>query len=397
MPPASGTAVPWASPTAAAVFTATFFLLALGRIGRRPVPRGAVALGGGLLTLVLLNVPWTAVDVEVLLLLAGLMALAAMADETGMLAPLQGLVGRAHGRWALPLACAAVALTSAVLLNDAAVVVLVPVLLPILRARGIDAVAATVWMAVAANVGSLLTPFGNPQNAVLARAAGLDLADFLRQQWLVFAVAALLLLVAALRHRAHDATEPDAPPGRQAAVVAVAVTLFIAWAALRPERLGTGAALAAAVAFAVLRPLRGASLEARVVRGVDLNVLALFVGIYLLTAGIPAWFPDGLSPARLDDPATATAAVLAVSNAVGNVPAILALQGLDAEWVAAHAPFLVSISTLGGSILLTGSAASLLAAEAARRQGVEVSFAAFVGRAGPWMAAATAFAAWWMW
>ena len=45
----------WQHAAAGSVFAATFLLLALGRVGKVPLPRGAVALAGGLLTAVLLK------------------------------------------------------------------------------------------------------------------------------------------------------------------------------------------------------------------------------------------------------------------------------------------------------------------------------------------------------
>lgn len=392
-------AVAWQAPAAAGVFAATFLLLALGRVGRRDLPRGAVALAGGLLTWAVLRVSWRVVDLQVLLLLAGLMALAGLADASGLFAPLQTHIARLPPRAVLPAACGAVAVASAVLLNDAAVVVLVPVLLPTLAARGVDRVAATVWMAVSSNVGSLLTPFGNPQNAVLARAAGLGVGDFLVQQGAVFAAAMAVVLWRASRVHAEGAAEPvpRARP-RGAVVVALAVAGFLAAAVLWPERLGTAAAVAALAAFLLAWPVLGREAGRSVRRSVDGNVLALFVGLYLLTAGLGAWFPaERVGPERLDGPWSAAGVVLALSNAVGNVPAVLALERLDPAWVAAHAPFLVSVSTLGGSVLLTGSAATLLAVEAARRQGTTVSFARFARTAAPWMVPLVAVAAWWMW
>ncbi|HEX2066980.1 MAG TPA: SLC13 family permease, partial [Candidatus Thermoplasmatota archaeon] len=169
-------------PWAAAAFAATFLLLAAGRLGRLPLPRGTTALAGGLLTAALYGFSWEVVDWDVIALLAGLMVLAALAEWAGLFAGVRRHLARRPPPLALWLACLLVAGTSALLLNDAAVVVLVPFLLPALRAQGLPLPASVALLAVAANVGSLLTPFGNPQNAALARHAGLGVVDFLRVQ-----------------------------------------------------------------------------------------------------------------------------------------------------------------------------------------------------------------------
>ena len=82
--------------------------------------------------------------------------------------------------------------------------------------------------------------------------------------------------------------------------------------------------------------------------------------------------------------------------ALALVPAVLALLRLDAPWTIAHAAFLVATSTLAGALLLTGSAASLIAADQARRLGVDVRFSAFLRHA-LWVLPLALAAAWWTW
>lgn len=391
-----------AEPAAAAVFAVTFLLLALGRFAHWHLPRGPVALSGGLLTWLLLGVGWRAIDLQILLLLAGLMALAGLAEATGLFAGLRRKLldlAPALGLW---IAVVLVAATSALLLNDAAVVLLVPLLLPVLASRGLPAVPVVVLLATAANLGSLLTPYGNPQDAVLARAAGLGFVDFLVQQGpLVLLGLALLAVPCWLLGRgavpiAVPASAPLQPRGRAWLLLCVAA-LAVAAATVPTLGLGTLAALAAAAALLGLLPLLGRRAPVAAARGVDGNVLLLFVGLYLLTDGLPQWVPEAWVPTgRLDGPWSSLAAVATLSNLLGNVPAILVLLRLDEAWTAGHAPFLATTSTLGGALLLTGSAASLIAADQAKRLGVEVRFLPFLRHA-LWMLPLVLVGAWWTW
>lgn len=390
----------WQDAAAGSVFAATFLLLALGRVGKVPLPRGAVALAGGLVTAVLLRVSWSVVDLQVILLIVGLMGLAALAEAAGVLAGLRRRLDRLPPRFALWACLAFTALASAAILNDAAIVVLVPFLLPELRRLGLPPVRSVVLLAVAANLGSLLTPFGNPQNAVLARAAGLTVADFLAAQAVPVA-AGLALLGLACRLTPTSAPTGEAVPpaaARGRPWLLACLALFLALAALRLPKvgLGTAAVLAALLAWAGLRLPLGRGADRALGRSVDPNVVALFVGLYLLTGGLPAWapIPDlGALPGLWGS--TATVAVL--SNAIGNVPAVLTLLQLDAAWTVAHAMFLVTVSTMGGAVLLTGSAASLLAADQARRHGTEVTFGAFLRHAAPWTLPVLLLGAWLTW
>jgi Na+/H+ antiporter NhaD/arsenite permease-like protein len=393
--------VPWREGAAAAVFAVTFLLLALGRFGKVPLPRGASALAGGLLTALLLGVGWRAVDLQVILLIVGLMGLAALADEAGVLAGLRRRLGHLAPRLALWLCLAATAFGSAAILNDAAIVVLVPFLLPLFARLGIPPVPAVVHLAVAANLGSLLTPFGNPQNAVLASAAGLGVADFLLAQALPVAAGLALLGVAAWTTKVGPAAGEPVPPAaaRGRPWVLLCLATFLALAALRPAEVGLGsiAVGCAALAWAGLRPMLGRGADRAVARSLDWNVVALFVGLYLLTGGLRHWAPDVDLAAAMAGPLRATALVTALSNTIGNVPAVLTLLRLDADWTTRHAMFLVATSTLGGALLLTGSAASLLAADQARKHGVEVRFLPFVRHAVPWTLPVLALAAWLTW
>lgn len=393
--------MPWREGAAAAVFAVTFLFLALGRLGKVPVPRGASALAGGLLTALLLGVGWRAVDLQVILLIVGLMGLASLADEAGALAGLRRSLGTLGPRVALWLSLVATALASAVILNDAAIVVLVPFFLPLFARLGVPPAPAVVHLAVAANVGSLLTPFGNPQNAVLASTAGLTVADFLLAQGLPVAVGLVLLGAAAWTTKVGEALGEPVPPvaPRGQPWIIACLVLFLVLATWRPGSLGLGslAVACAGLAWLGLRPTLQRSAGRAVARSLDWNVIALFVGLYLLTGGLQQWAPAPDLTATLDGPLRATALVTILSNTIGNVPAILTLLRLDPVWTTQHAMFLVATSTLGGALLLTGSAASLLAADQARKHGVEVRFLPFLRHAVPWTLPVLALAAWLTW
>lgn len=375
----------WHPGAAGAVFAVTFLLLALGRLGPFPLARGPVALVGGILTWLLVDVSWRVIDVQVILLLVGLLALAALAEEAGILAGLRRRLDALGPRTALWACLLLTAGMSALLLNDAAIVILVPFLIPELRRLGLPLERSVVLLAVAANLGSLLTPFGNPQNAVLASAAQLSVLDFLRDQALIVAFGLLVLAVASWRTSTtpRDATPVPARQARGRRWVVAALGAFILLAVWRPAGigLGTAAIIAAAAAWASLRMRFGSLADRAALRGLDGNVVALFVGLYLLTGGLPQWLPGIEVASQLETLTTATAAVVVLSNVIGNVPASLTLLRIDEAWTIAHAPFLVTATTLGGALLLTGSAASLLAADQARRVGVTVRFFPFLRHA----------------
>ncbi len=369
---------------AAAVFLWTFVVLALGRVTAWPIARGWASLVGGLVTALILRLSPAVIDVQVMLLLAGLMVMAGLAEAAGLFAGLRRTLVQLPAWQALWASCALMALVSAALLNDAAVVVLIPFLLPALRGLGVPVVPAVALLAVASNLGSLLTPFGNPQDAVLAAHAHLSLLQFVTVQgpFVLFGLALLgLASWRACRKLGPVSEQPPHATPRGRTWVMLCVGLFLVLAAAAPWGLGTSAAVCATLAWLGLRFRIVDEADAAAWKGLDWNVLALFVGLYFLTGGLPAWIPPQWQIAGLKSPVAAAAATTVLSNSVGNVPAILTFVRLDPVWTLQHAMFLVTVSTMGGALLLTGSAASLLAADQARKLGVEVRFTAFLQQA----------------
>lgn len=74
----------------------------------------------------------------------------------------------------------AVFLSSAVIMNDTAMFVFIPLVLTISKIAEIDLPKAVTSTAIAANIGSSLTPIGNPQNIIIWRTYRLSIFEFVR-------------------------------------------------------------------------------------------------------------------------------------------------------------------------------------------------------------------------
>jgi Na+/H+ antiporter NhaD/arsenite permease-like protein len=120
---------------------------------------------------------------------------------------------------------------------------------------------------------------------------------------------------------------------------------------------------------------------AKVYREINWPLLVLFVGLFVLTAGIER---SGLveelirwaSAVGLHRPAMLTAVTALLSNLVSNVPAVLLFKPLiptlaepDRGWL-----ILAMASTLAGNLTILGSVANLIVVEAAREARVEIGF-----------------------
>ncbi len=81
------------------------------------------------------------------------------------------------------------------LTNDVALLVLVPITVAIGKFSKEDVDDVIIFQAIAANVGSMLMPFGNPQNIIIYRESVRNFILFLRVMFPPFLVSSILLLI----------------------------------------------------------------------------------------------------------------------------------------------------------------------------------------------------------
>ncbi len=138
------------------------------------------------------------IDTSVLILLFCLMAVVAGFRHTGVFDLLsQQVLSRVHSVRALSLALAGLCFfTSMLITNDVALLTFVPLTLSLMQECREDAVIFVVVLeTVAANMGSLMTPVGNPQNLFLFTYYDMSLGAFLKLTLPLGLISLLLLLV----------------------------------------------------------------------------------------------------------------------------------------------------------------------------------------------------------
>ena len=144
------------------------------------------------------------------------------------------------------------------------------------------------------------------------------------------------------------------------------------------------------------------------VSAVDWNLLIMFVGLFVVTGaflaqiqgeagggGIAAhaaaqgWLPDRLS--------ILVPMALAISNTIGNVPAVmLILQAWPSPPEGAMTALAI-LSTLAGNLFLVGSIANIIVAERAQAAGVRLGFIEHARAGIPITLLSTAAATAWLW
>jgi Na+/H+ antiporter NhaD/arsenite permease-like protein len=399
-----------------AIFVATYIGMATGRIPGLKVDRSGIALIAAVALIAIEAItPEQAaafVDLPTMLLLFGLMIVAAQFGVAGVFEGVALRVAAVADRpYRLLAAVIGVSgLMSAWLANDIVVFAMTPLLCAGLRARGANPVPYLIALAASANAGSAATLIGNPQNILIGQMTGLGFWHYLALA-LPVALAALIITYAVIAWLWRGRlTVPNLPQyaslgeallysDRRQFVKAMIATgaLLILFMTPVPREVST-----LAVAGLLLASRRVASRQ--LVGAVDWNLLILFAGLFVVTgAAVDAlgggdlatrlaaagWLPDRL---RVLAPLA-----LAVSNTIGNVPAvILILQAWPSPPEGAMAALAI-LSTLAGNLLITGSLANIIVAERAQAAGVRLGFADHARAGIPITLLSTAVAVIWLW
>lgn len=282
-----------------------------------------------------------------------------------------------------------VAALAAVFSNDVVCLAVTPVLIDACRRRGLDPLPYLLALACAANIGSAATLIGNPQNMLIGATLRLSFSGYalaaagpvllgLLATWGIIAwqvrgrwtAPPCETAEASARRDEHQvAFDPwQTAKGLMVATGLLGVFLFTAWPREAAALIGAGVLLTSR------------KLHSRHMLGlVDWALLVLFVGLFVVNhafqhTGLAVEAVAGLAAAGvpLDRPAPLFAATVLLSNLVSNVPAVMLL--LPAATHPQAGPILALASTLAGNLLLVGSIANLIVADAAARRGIRLDW-----------------------
>ena len=397
---------------ATAVFLLTYVLISLRTVRRFPIERPAVAmLGGALMLLLGVLSPLEAVlaiNLDVILLLIGMMVLVSGLEVCGFFDLVSSrIAARAKSQLSfLTWLMIATATLSALVLNDAIALLVTPVVIRSARSLKVNPVPYLVAVAIAANVGSVATEVGNPQNAFIAIRSGIPFLTF-TAYLLPVTIVCLAIAIAGVRLAfrrdlaapiAGAVAGPIVPLQRRGLTLTFGVAVVVTAAFLaspHPDWLPLIALIGGSVVLFFL-PFVSTVTARSLIAKVDWGIILFFVGLFLLLAGVRA---SGLSAAiqgaftsALGGQAGGLAWLVGMSsllsNLISNVPAVLLLaevvpQGSTQLWLA-----LAASSTLAGNATILGAACNVIVVQVASREGVSVTMKDFV-KAGLPVTAAT--------
>lgn len=300
------------------------------------------------------------IDFRTLAILFCLMGAMAGLQKTGVFQWVaQALLARVRKTrqlvWILVLLCF---FSSMAVTNDVALITFVPFTFAVLRLIGPEAgkrlmVPIVVLQTVAANLGSMLTPIGNPQNLYLYGRAGLSLGSFLLLMLPYTCVSFLLILLQStmqtrtynvpIQVSFHEQIQLRGKEARLAGYLALFAVDLLTVARVVPYGL---ALLITVVGLLVL----DRSIFARV----DYSLLLTFVGFFVFIGNmgrLPVFY-EFLQKIVSGHELLAGAAA---SQVISNVPAALLLSGFTDDL----APLIIGVN-IGGLGTLIASMASLI-------------------------------------
>lgn len=382
------------------IFILTYLFIAVNRTPWFEIKRSYVALAGGLLMLLAgalsLEQAFDSIDFKVIFLLLGMMCVVAGLEYTGFFSLLSDILMKhsSPGPKLLLSVMALSAFTSAIALNDAVVLMFTPIVIRCCHNLKVNPIPYLIGLMISANIGSIATAVGNPQNAYIASYSGISFTDFSLYSIpiaLICLAVSYIMLVLMFRGSlsqmkytevVHE-QETEKDKVRLTAMLILLVATFIGFmlTGVFDFELYQVALVSGAISLVVV--MTSAPKNAVwVVKRVDWHILLFFIGLFVLIGGA---FDSGLITDLTEEiplfsggtpnPVGLSVFSVILSNLVSNVPAVMLTAQImpsadTMTWIV-----LAASSTLAGNMTLLGSAANIIVAERSERYGIRVDFA----------------------
>ncbi|ACZ18969.1 SLC13 family permease [Thermanaerovibrio acidaminovorans] len=370
------------------IFLLSYTVLAIGGTPVLRIDRtGAVIIGASLMVFLGILSPeeaYGAIDYKTLATLFGLMVLVAHFRLSGavniLCSRMLRLVTTPKGMLAVMIPVAGA--LSALFINDTICLMLTPVVLSLTYSMGTDPRPHLIALCMAANIGSVMTITGNPQNLIIGLSSGISYGRFFIKM-LPPTIMGLTVTYLVIRLNYRDELSRWSPRGHQEGGFVYHRWMVIKFSILSLACIGgfflgmpiEVVSMAVASAFLITRRVKPDKVYAMI----DFKLLLLFLGLFIIMGA----FQRSNAFALLESKAALMLggswrlvwSSTILSNLVSNVPAVMLfkplIQGLglgERAWL-----LLAMSSTFAGNLTILGSIANIIVVEGASSR-VRISF-----------------------
>jgi len=392
------------------IFISTYTLIAVGQPPIFRIDRTGAALIGAALMIVTgvldVDAAYRAVDYNTIILLFSLMIVVANLRLSGFFRFASTYV-MSHINRPSTLLYAIVFLSgalSALFINDTICLAFTPLVLAVTLRSGLNPTPFLLALCMAANIGSVATITGNPQNIMIGSFSGIGYARF-TARLLPVALIGLVICCIIIQLVYHDVFRQKAMVAspvscrihrplliKSVMTSALVMVLFLAGFPMTPVAIGAAAYLL------ITRRIK----PEKVYASIDWRLLLLFVGLFIVVEGVER---SGLTMAALEavghktagHPFVMVTVAAILSNLVSNVPAVLLMKPVMASMPDPETAWLMLAmgSTLAGNLTILGSIANIIVVEGARHR-VKIGFLEYMKTGVPVTIITLAIGAFWL-
>lgn len=368
----------------------SIFGIALGSYPTFRMNRSTIALVGAtaliLIGALTIDEAFQAIDINTIILLFSMMVLNINLRLSGFFKIITSkiIAFAKTPRQLLALIIFSSGMLSALFLNDTIVIMFTPLILSVVVSLKRNPIPYLVALATSANVGSVATIVGNPQNMIIGIFSKITFTDFaLKLTPIALIGLSIIWIVIVLIYKSEFSNEKLSAKIEEdyrvfrPLLIKSSIVLVIMLIAFN---LGFPIALSALGGASLLLITRRIKPE-RVFIELDWSLLVFFSGLFIITHTLNEYFiskyfqiNQSLISGNMIFDLSILSALL--SNLVSNVPAVLLispallkLNNAENLWLA-----LAMSSTFAGNLTLLGSVANLIVAESAKRQGIKLEF-----------------------
>lgn len=373
-----------------AIIIITLAGIAIGSLPKLRMNRATIALVGATALIIVgalnLEGAYKAIDINTIILLFSMMILNINLRLSGFFKIITSkIVSFAKTpKQLLALIIFSSGLLSALFLNDTIVIMFTPLILDMTIALKRNPIPYLIALATSANVGSVATIVGNPQNMIIGIFSKISFADFALRLTPIALIGLIIiwLIIIGIYRKEFQKEKLITPVEEDYRVfrpllIKSTIVLFIMLTAFN---LGFPVSLSALGGAALLLITRRIKPE-RVFIEIDWSLLIFFSGLFIITHTINQYFISSISSlesysftGNFISDFSIVSAIL--RNIISNVPAVLILSPAvikipnpETIWLA-----LAMSSAFAGNLTLIGSVANLIVAESAKKRGVKLEF-----------------------